>query len=234
MTWWLGLPASAKLFDVECLRFTDGFGLLGFQESGTKDSDTEEFVPSTWRAEATPTRPAIRTPERSASPKKNVSFSRPKKNEVYQYPSEVVEEPPKPSRKQWRTLNQQQQQTALAEFTDWEYSVDDERADAKDAEDVVETKLPIVRPSNPLTNNLLYRLSGIDTEEDEDNDDVNDISDASEAARLANEEYFDGEWPSQFSLSEFQPNQFFTNWDEKSNDSSAVNGVEDTDSSLQR
>lgn len=152
---------------------------------------------------------------------------------MYQYPSEVVEDPPKFGRKQWRTLSQEQQDSALAEFTDWEYSVDDERVDTKDTEDVVETKPTIVRPSNPLTNNLLYRLSGIETEEDEENG-VNDTGDTSDAAQLTAEEYIDGEWSSQFSLSEFQPNQFFANWDEKSNESTAVNGVEETDSSLQR
>ena len=152
---------------------------------------------------------------------------------MYQYPSEVVEDPPKSPRKQWRTLSPQQQDSALAEFTDWEYSADDERAvDAKDVEDI-ETKPVIVRPSNPLTNNLLYRLSGIETEEDEDND-VSNTSDVSDVAHLPNDGYFDGEWPSQFSLSEFQPNQFFANWDGKGNDNPVANGVEETENSLQR
>jgi hypothetical protein len=99
-----------------------------------KDDEEEAFVPSTWRADATPTRPAIKTPEKSLgnSPrdnndKKNVSFSQKKKKDIYQYPAEVEEYDP-PVRRQWGVPTPviQQSESAYADFADWDFGNTDE------------------------------------------------------------------------------------------------------------
>lgn len=91
-------------------------------------------MPSIWRADATPTRPAIKTPEKSLgnSPcdnidKKNVSFSQKKKKDIYQYPAEVEEFVP-PTRRQWGAPTPviQQPESAYADFADWDFGNADE------------------------------------------------------------------------------------------------------------
>lgn len=112
-----------------------------------KDDEVEEqFVPSIWRADATPSRSAIKTPEKSLgnSPyasndslsKKNVSFSQKKKKDVYQYPAEV-EEPTTPTRRQWGApapVIQQPNESTYADFADWEFAnVDEDRVSEHDS-----------------------------------------------------------------------------------------------------
>lgn len=58
---------------------------------------------------------------------------------------------------------------------------------------------------------MLYRLSGIENESEDDDDKEQDVALPKFDAR-PNESQF-GEWQSPFNLSEFQPNQFFPNWD---------------------
>ena len=94
-------------------------------------------MPSIWRADATPTRPAIKSPEKSlegnsprdnvSNDKKNVSFSQKKKKDVYQYPAEV-EEPP-PTRRQWGApapVIKQPKESSYADFADWDFAAADE------------------------------------------------------------------------------------------------------------
>lgn len=102
-------------------------------------------MPSVWRADATPTRPAIKSPEKSQgnSPyasndslsKKNVSFSQKKKKDVYQYPAEV-EEPVTPTRRQWGApapVIQQPKESSYADFADWDFAnVDEDREPEQD------------------------------------------------------------------------------------------------------
>ena len=97
-------------------------------------------MPSTWKANATPTRPAIKSPEKSSGNitfdngngsesllKKNVSFSEKKKKSVYQYPAEIEEAP---ARRQWGAPSAviQPPKDSYADFADWEFgNVDDDR-----------------------------------------------------------------------------------------------------------
>ena len=73
-------------------------------------------------------------------------------------------------------------------------------------------KQTVPRPSNPLTNSLMYRLSGVD-DDDEDEQQESEMKISHESS-APNDEFFQGDWPSSFSLSEFQPDQFFTNWEQ--------------------
>lgn len=106
-----------------------------------KDDEAEEkFVPSTWKADATPTRPALKSPEKILANidngnndsllKKNVSFSERKKRDVYKYPAEI-EEPCQPTRRQWGAPSAaviQQPKDSYADFADWEFgNVDEDR-----------------------------------------------------------------------------------------------------------
>lgn len=61
---------------------------------------------------------------------------------------------------------------------------------------------------------MLYRLSGIENESD-DEDDKGHNDPLPDFDPRSNNETF-GEWQSPFNLSEFQPNQFFPNWDDSS------------------
>lgn len=73
-------------------------------------------------------------------------------------------------------------------------------------------KQTVPRPSNPLTNSLMYRLSGVD-DDDEDEQQESEMKISHESS-APNDEFFQGDWPSSFSLSEFQPDQFFPNWEQ--------------------
>jgi hypothetical protein len=108
------------------------------------------FIPSTWKADATPGRSSIKSPEKkntevdivdsTTSPKKNVSFSQPRRKEVYHYPIEVEEPlPPPPMRRQWGApvtapTIQQDAGSKYADFADWEYAenLDDDRESSSD------------------------------------------------------------------------------------------------------
>ena len=109
------------------------------------------FIPSTWKADATPGRSSIKSPEKknsevdivdssssTSSPRKNVSFSQPRRKEVYHYPIEVEEPlPPPPMRRQWSApvpapTIQQDAGSKYADFADWEYAVDDDRESSSD------------------------------------------------------------------------------------------------------
>ena len=105
------------------------------------------FVPSTWKADATPGRSSIKSPEKkdvdseddgsTSSPKKNVSFSQPRRKEVYHYPVDIEEPlPPTPTRRQWGAplpaSTIQQEPDKYADFADWEYAVDDDRESSSD------------------------------------------------------------------------------------------------------
>lgn len=203
-----------------------------------EDDEEEAFVPSIWRADATPTRPAIKTPEKSLgnSPcdnidKKNVSFSQKKKKDIYQYPAEVEEFVP-PTRRQWGAPTPviQQPESAYADFADWDFgNADEDRESMNDNSkdlDELKTTLVIPRPPNPLTSNMLYRLSGIENESDEDEDDKEQNAILPEFDARPNESLLLGDWQSPFNTSEFQPNQFFPNWD---NPVSLIRGEESVD-----
>lgn len=60
---------------------------------------------------------------------------------------------------------------------------------------------------------MLYRLSGIENESEEDDQEDNVVLPKFE--KQSGDTLFN-EWQSPFNLSEFQPNQFFNNWDEPS------------------
>jgi len=65
----------------------------------------------------------------------------------------------------------------------------------------------------------MYRLSGVDGDDDdgevqEDDLKVSPESTVASTTTAPNDEFFQGDWPAQFSLSEFQPAQFFPNWEE--------------------
>lgn len=60
---------------------------------------------------------------------------------------------------------------------------------------------------------MLYRLSGIENDSDEDGE--QDVALPDFDARPNNESLF-SDWQSPFNISEFQPNQFFPNWDDPS------------------
>lgn len=75
------------------------------------------------------------------------------------------------------------------------------------------TSSVIPRPPNPLTSNILYRLSGIENESDEDEDGKEQNVVLPEFDARPNESLLLGDWQSPFNTSEFQPNQFFPNWD---------------------
>ena len=213
---------------------------LNSHVSFRQDEPTETFVPSTWRADATPTRPAMRnpSPEKAAtsdadpqSPKKNVSFSQSRRKDVYQYPVEAVEEEfPSPARRQWGAPvnpvligldfpagNNKDVNKAgrYADLADWDFSVEDEGQivnDSGDGSKESEIAMRLAKParpsslsSHPLTSSEMYRLGGVEDEDDEDV--LQDVSDRE------NEEFFKGNWPSQFGQGEFQPEQFFPDWE---------------------
>ena len=80
----------------------------------------------------------------------------------------------------------------------------------RDIDELVDDLKPVIpRPSIPLPNSVLYRLSGIETDEEMDSS----TDTAGTVAQSDGDEFLQGEWPDQFNLSEFQPNQFFANWD---------------------
>lgn len=214
-----------------------------------KEDSPQPFVPSTWRADATPTRPAMRKsslspeknegeggesePQEQPSPKKNVSFSQPRRKEVYQYPVEPVEEPP--VRRLWSApsgplLIQSGSlgSSVFASLADWDFSAEDSQTmDASSAKEssVDDTQVAVSMPkSNRPSSNLIYRLSGIDDEGDDGDYDGDFVDEKSGVGELSsatvpqkavddNEEFFKGEWPSQFHQSEFQPDQFFSDWE---------------------
>lgn len=64
----------------------------------------------------------------------------------------------------------------------------------------------------------MYRLSGVDGDDDDGEvkeDDLKVSPESTVATTTApNDEFFQGDWPAQFSISEFQPAQFFPNWEE--------------------
>lgn len=80
-----------------------------------------------------------------------------------------------------------------------------------------DVKPVIARPANPLPNSMLYRLSGIDGDDVDENGEPLPMGSETE-------DYFEGEWPSQFSLSEFQPSQFFSNWNDFDKPTETKNG----------
>ncbi|GLV44784.1 Cadherin 96Ca [Carabus blaptoides fortunei] len=81
-----------------------------------EDIEETEFVPSAWDAQATPTKSALRSPEKSNKCKnqqKGVWFKKQKYHCVYEYPREP-ESPVAPSTDLWRPLSD------FSNFTDWE------------------------------------------------------------------------------------------------------------------
>lgn len=62
---------------------------------------------------------------------------------------------------------------------------------------------------------MLYRLSGIENESEDDDENKEQDAALPQFDARPNESLF-GEWQSPFNLSEFQPNQFFPNWDNSS------------------
>ena len=60
----------------------------------------------------------------------------------------------------------------------------------------------------------MYRLSGVDDDDDDGEVQESGVKVSPESADAPNDEFFQGDWPAQFSLSEFQPAQFFPNWEE--------------------
>ena len=62
---------------------------------------------------------------------------------------------------------------------------------------------------------MLYRLSGIENESEEEEQDQEQNVVLPKFEMQPDESLFN-EWQSPFNLSEFQPNQFFTNWDDPS------------------
>lgn len=113
-----------------------------------QEDDAKPFVPSTWNAEATPTKPAIKTPEKvlnvhadesgssaassgTSSPRKNVSFVEKRKKDIYEYEPVEVEEPVTPTRRQWTASNviQTKNESTLAQFVDWDFATSDESND---------------------------------------------------------------------------------------------------------
>jgi hypothetical protein len=60
---------------------------------------------------------------------------------------------------------------------------------------------------------MLYRLSGIENESDEEEDGKEQNAVLLEFDARPNESLLLGDWQSPFNTSEFQPNQFFPNWD---------------------
>ena len=244
-------PLAMQVIEEEC------------EEEDEEDGDevhtpVRPFVPSTWRCDLTPTRSAIKSPEKSqasnslASAKKNVSFVKSNRNAIYEYPGE--EEPPPPSpRRQWAHQSQVATVPSTKEpavsayanvFADWEFAAEDNQ-DSNTSEEPVESDQSVdsvvqlsVAPSRPasipLSSSVLYRLSDIGDDgddDDDDDDDGDDDDDNDDQGKLELEDdvqinsktvpsasqadgYFSGEWPAQFSLSEFQPDEFFPNWND--------------------
>jgi len=164
------------------------------------------------------------------SPKKNVSFSQAKRKEVYQYPVEVIEEPP--SRRQWTApigplSVPKPTMEGFADLGDWDFSVeegDGQHDTSNDSDDAPRIAKPTGtrKSSNLLTSSVIYRLSGVDDEEEFEGEENNgEPSGLPSREADENEDFFKGDWPAQFSQSEFQPNQFFPDWERQDETSSA-------------
>lgn len=78
----------------------------------------------------------------------------------------------------------------------------------KEVEDEKPSKPVIPRPPNPLTNSILYRLSGI--EHELESDEAASDAELPKFCSDPNEEN-EKEWKEQFTSSEFQPYQYFLN-----------------------
>lgn len=81
-------------------------------------------------------------------------------------------------------------------------------SEVKEIEDDKPVKPIIPRPSNPLTNSILYRLSGIENESESD-EGASDAELPKFGLEPSGETEREGKWNGQFSSSEFQPNQYF-------------------------
>ncbi|XP_076263413.1 uncharacterized protein LOC143198196 isoform X4 [Rhynchophorus ferrugineus] len=89
--------------------------------SSDEDGETPEFVPSAWDKYATPTKSALRSPEksleRSEHKSKGVWFKKQKYHCVYEYPREP-ESPVLQSQDLWKA------QTDFSPFTEWEFDAE--------------------------------------------------------------------------------------------------------------
>ena len=126
--------------------------------------DPGQFIPSTWRSDLTPTRPAIKSPENGTSPARktlSVSFTNLRslsfrltnlnnylfnenvcsRKRVYEYPSEEEEVAPSPTRRQWQAPADPAT-SAYANFADWEFAAADENEDDRAEDDSVDGSPP--------------------------------------------------------------------------------------------
>ncbi|XP_049818372.1 uncharacterized protein LOC109603335 isoform X2 [Aethina tumida] len=150
------------------------------------EGETPEFVPSAWDKYATPTKSALRSPEktleRDEKKAKGVWFKKQKYHCVYEYPREP-DSPVLQSQDLWKPQS---------DFTDWDFDADTYLPTLTADNDILSLNTYTYQPPNYSKGRNLY-----------------DLTDISEPSNLGNEEFFISSSSKPFDMISSLSSQFF-------------------------
>ncbi|KAK8751206.1 hypothetical protein OTU49_013427 [Cherax quadricarinatus] len=161
--------------------------------SDNSESGEEEFTPSKWNCDLTPSHSLLKSPQNRSSLKKRVRWKRQRHHRVYEYPPEPRSwepTPTEPHRRSWGRSS-----LDYLSLADWELGADEFIADdSGDMEDYVYRK-----PSRPAPPPPLYSLGSVA------------YDDATEGFLVDNGEFFirSSGSPFTFTSSSFSASDFF-------------------------
>ncbi|XP_075231621.1 uncharacterized protein LOC142330294 isoform X2 [Lycorma delicatula] len=198
----------------------------------SSSASATEFIPSTWDHGATPSKSALRTPDKKQDSLKRVCFKKQKYHCVYEYPREPSESEDddieSPTRRSWQTTDPQNFDC----FADWELGdceLDNEVVDTDSEESLYNRSKSKTAGNNSQNSDVdIYRLSGFDYDLAQMTTDDGEFFISSSARPFhqlgSSSEFFPGRL--QQSLDTNSDNQSFQKDDNKKESSSINNACE--------